>query len=601
VRTECEALPSAVAPTDYRSIPQITRRPRAFTELGEDDLPEIYRALLASKRHALCLSGGGIRSAAFALGAIECLASYAAPEPDRSPGGVYPEPRPDDAAPVPLLQQFDYLSTVSGGGYLGSWLSAWLLRIRQAEPAGTGKADRVIAALAAPPNAGDAIEPVSNLRRDTHYLAPKFSALSPDLWSGIAAVVRNLLLNWLVVLPPLVLLVLFTKFTRWGLYTVHHNDWISSGFAKTLWLATAAMFAFALAFTAANRPTRRIANCSQARFFCCDFGAFLLGAICLATVLPSYAGFTQAYAFVAWVNFWIPGGLSVGPLYQQYFAGAAAGAALYLVAWVAAYLWNPRGIHRSPPPVWNTLRWLLVDLIGWVVAGAIFGALIVAGCELWLAHVVSHHSMTRFLIFSIPAILLARLIADAALVGFTEVIPESDGNLEWAARAGGIYALFLIGWLVWFALILAGGHAVVLAGPGMMKAVFGVTTVSGVGAALLGKSVWTKTIGDIQEARNFLGLNGLTLVGAALFAAGLIITVAFLLDNMLEAQIFMVLPGYNVKQSAAAALAASTQQWSMGLLPLALLSVTVAASLLINVNRFSLHGLYRNRPVRFSL
>jgi hypothetical protein len=209
-----EALPSAAVPIDYRSIPQITRRPRSFTELGEDDLPEIYRALLASKRHALCLSGGGIRSAAFALGAIECLASYAAPAPDRSPGGDYAAQPPDDAARVPLLQQFDYLSTVSGGGYLGSWLSAWLLRIRQAEPAGTGKADRVIAALAAPPSAGEAIEPVSNLRSDTHYLAPKFSALSPDLWSGIAAVVRNLLLNWLVVLPPLVLLVLFTEFTR---------------------------------------------------------------------------------------------------------------------------------------------------------------------------------------------------------------------------------------------------------------------------------------------------------------------------------------------------------------------------------------------------
>ena len=27
-----------------------------------------------------------------------------------------------------LLSQFDYLSTVSGGGYVGSWLSAWIAR-----------------------------------------------------------------------------------------------------------------------------------------------------------------------------------------------------------------------------------------------------------------------------------------------------------------------------------------------------------------------------------------------------------------------------------------------------------------------------------------
>ena len=56
---------------------------------------------------ALCLSGGGIRSAAFALGVLQALARFR------------------------LLGQFDYLSTVSGGGYIGSWLSAWRCRTRQ--------------------------------------------------------------------------------------------------------------------------------------------------------------------------------------------------------------------------------------------------------------------------------------------------------------------------------------------------------------------------------------------------------------------------------------------------------------------------------------
>jgi predicted acylesterase/phospholipase RssA len=50
---------------------------------------------------ALCLSGGGIRSAAFALGILQGLARFG------------------------LLGRFDYLSTVSGGGYIGSWLTAW--------------------------------------------------------------------------------------------------------------------------------------------------------------------------------------------------------------------------------------------------------------------------------------------------------------------------------------------------------------------------------------------------------------------------------------------------------------------------------------------
>jgi hypothetical protein len=50
----------------------------------------------------LALSGGGIRSATFALGVLVALAQR------------------------DLLPQFDYLSTVSGGGYLGSFLSAFL-------------------------------------------------------------------------------------------------------------------------------------------------------------------------------------------------------------------------------------------------------------------------------------------------------------------------------------------------------------------------------------------------------------------------------------------------------------------------------------------
>src|SRR5271155_6258701 len=54
---------------------------------------------------ALCISGGGIRSSTFALGALQALADHR------------------------LLGQFDYLSTVSGGGYIGSWLTAWIKRV----------------------------------------------------------------------------------------------------------------------------------------------------------------------------------------------------------------------------------------------------------------------------------------------------------------------------------------------------------------------------------------------------------------------------------------------------------------------------------------
>src|SRR5256886_7668593 len=70
---------------------------------ADEDLAGLYRRIhgLPVPRSALCLSGGGIRSASFALGVLQALARHG------------------------LLKHFHYLSTVSGGGYIGSWLSAW--------------------------------------------------------------------------------------------------------------------------------------------------------------------------------------------------------------------------------------------------------------------------------------------------------------------------------------------------------------------------------------------------------------------------------------------------------------------------------------------
>src|SRR4051794_8616702 len=50
---------------------------------------------------ALCFSGGGIRSATFNLGLVQALAKLG------------------------LMRQFDYVSSVSGGGYIAGWLRAW--------------------------------------------------------------------------------------------------------------------------------------------------------------------------------------------------------------------------------------------------------------------------------------------------------------------------------------------------------------------------------------------------------------------------------------------------------------------------------------------
>ena len=125
-------------------------------------------------RSALCLSGGGVRSATFNLGVLQGLARCG------------------------LLEKFDYLSTVSGGGFIGSWLTAWIHR-------SDGDIKKVVGLLSDPPKnpLDPEPKPLYNLRVYANYLTPKKGLLSPDTWTLIAVYLRNLFLNWLVFVPAI--------------------------------------------------------------------------------------------------------------------------------------------------------------------------------------------------------------------------------------------------------------------------------------------------------------------------------------------------------------------------------------------------------------
>jgi hypothetical protein len=145
----------------------------------------LYHALNHLNSAALCLSGGGIRSAAFALGVVQALATH-------------PRPRPGDPVALPehsLLARFQYLSTVSGGGYIGSWLSAWLARSEGFEAVWCNLIRR-----ARPDHEADEL---GWLRSYSNYLTPRLGVTSADTWAIVSVYLRNLLLNWLVLLPAI--------------------------------------------------------------------------------------------------------------------------------------------------------------------------------------------------------------------------------------------------------------------------------------------------------------------------------------------------------------------------------------------------------------
>jgi hypothetical protein len=120
----------------------------------------------------LALSGGGIRSATFALGAVQALAK------------------------ARCLRMVDYLSTLSGGGYTGSALSS-LLNDPDARP--DGKAFPLAFERGA-------LEPpaLRHLRSGSNYLA---GATLLDEARLPAILLRGLLLNMLLLLPYIMLAV----------------------------------------------------------------------------------------------------------------------------------------------------------------------------------------------------------------------------------------------------------------------------------------------------------------------------------------------------------------------------------------------------------
>lgn len=113
-------------------------------------------------RTGLALSGGGIRSATFSLGVLQALSEHG------------------------WLRRMDYLSTVSGGSYIGSFLGALYVRpARRGEdglPADrTGFNDHPLQTEAG-------VEAVKQLREAGRYLTPRGTS---DAFFGASVVLRN--------------------------------------------------------------------------------------------------------------------------------------------------------------------------------------------------------------------------------------------------------------------------------------------------------------------------------------------------------------------------------------------------------------------------
>jgi hypothetical protein len=153
-------------------------------------ISEEYKALGLSESigqpAALCLSGGSISSAAFCLGALQSFARKH------------------------LLHEFQYLSTVSGGGYIGGWLTRCI-----AAQADQGISEHPRRLVERPSCSVETTKDeilkdnwtpaLETLRAYSNYLTPHSGLASGDTWATVVLWLRNTLINWALIVPLLLL------------------------------------------------------------------------------------------------------------------------------------------------------------------------------------------------------------------------------------------------------------------------------------------------------------------------------------------------------------------------------------------------------------
>ncbi len=214
--------PTKIEQYEFRQI-----QLRRYRNLGKEDPPteqkeqdELFPC--EDPQHerdlvGLAFSGGGIRSATFNLGFLQGLAE------------------------TNLLRFVDYLSTVSGGGYIGSWFTTWVKREGSLENVAlqmktyrTSHADATRGftsdgsfvpknkVLEAEP------EPIHHLRQYSNYLAPRLGVFSSDAWALLAVYLRNLVANLLVFLPAVLTIFLLIRIVAY-LCTLEVSTAVASG------------------------------------------------------------------------------------------------------------------------------------------------------------------------------------------------------------------------------------------------------------------------------------------------------------------------------------------------------------------------------------
>ena len=530
----------------------------------------------------LALSGGGIRSATFCLGVVQALAQRG------------------------WLPRLDYLSTVSGGGYLGSWLVAWVQRAGSVR-----KVAQRLSPVASPNPRGEETRPIRWLRSYSNYLAPAVSALSVDVWTVGLTWLRNALLNQVILLLVLSagLGVAFWLRQAWpwlGWHFLqplpvwlgrtfpalgHRLNWDSTGpFAEGLGLGLALLLLLLCAILTGLRQGEyqkhsRAIDAGGMGYRWQPSNRWLAA---LLTMLFAAGTLLSAYAF-----YHEPGLRgTAGPWLQ---VGMPLLALLLLVATLGRY----HLCYTHPEPrSWHRLKTVFLVVLFSSFAALAGTAMLLAGWHaLWL---LQERSVALVLgpaglVETLGVLALVRL----GLLGRN----FPDERREWWGRLGAQAQLASLGWVVALGLVLLGPPALdalrCLAADWWPAVATGLAaswlTIVGKGVALAGSAA-TPAQTDTPAGSKTAGgwRSWLTQLVPYLFIVGLLLGLAYGVRNLL----FYLPKWFPQNRFAAISHTFTYPAWTALFAIVGLSGLAWLLARRIGVNEFSLHHFYKNRLLR---
>jgi len=491
---------------------------------------------------ALCISGGGIRSATFALGAIQGLAEKG------------------------VLTGFDYLSTVSGGGYIGAWLTSWKHR--------AGGLDKIVPKLcpAAPVPKPDEVDPIGHLREFNNYLSPKLGFFSADTWTLAATVIRNMTLNWLVLIPVLMFALMAPRLIL-ALWLLKDNfkDFYGGALpavpAYPLRIAAGFFFAAAIFNTMRYLPGVGGRNRTESDFL----------KYCLTPVVFA------ALAFMTYDSWFDPSLDDAGspPTYWDllfWITGSCA------AGWLAYVAFCVRGLKPRLRQLFGPLS-LAIVLTGVSTASAAWLLVTEAG-ELydWLTYTT----------LGPPLLLLSFMAAGGLFVGLTSSA-LGDDDREWLSRGAAWMLLFVVCWAGICGLVLMAPNWVFAIGAWAQSSIAAAGGLAGWVCSMAGfgsQYVFGKEQDQSKPGMKATALDLVAKLASPVFVAVLLVGIA-ILTNWLLAVV-----GAAPADWTALTFMERTRPEFVVAGALAFLAAGWIAAYYININKFSLHAMYRNRLIR---